>query len=69
VLQLSSKDELGVASTSYTSMQKLKQNFALIDIREFSTLAGAEGFQLVEQENRSVPAGKALWRGVFAKRQ
>jgi hypothetical protein len=69
VLQLSSGDELGVASTSYTSMQKLKQDFALIDISEFQCLLGQKGFQLVEQENRALPAGKALWLALFAKRQ
>jgi SAM-dependent methyltransferase len=69
VLQLSSGDEQGVASTSYTSMQKLKQDFALIDISEFQRLLGQKRFQLVAQDNRSVPAGKALWLGVFAKRQ
>jgi hypothetical protein len=69
VLQLPSEDEQGVASTSYTSMQNLKQDFVLIDIVEFQRLLGQKGFQVVEQENRSLPAGKALWLGVFAKRQ
>jgi SAM-dependent methyltransferase len=69
VLQLPSEDQPGVASTSYTSMQKLKQDFVLIDIAEFQRLLGQKGFQLVEQENRSLPAGKALWLGVFARRQ
>ena len=50
-------------------MQKLKQDFALIDISEFQRLLGQKGFQLVQQENRSLPAGKALWLGIFAKRQ
>jgi hypothetical protein len=40
VLQLPSEDEQGVASTSYTSMQSLKQDFALIDINEFPGIAG-----------------------------
>jgi hypothetical protein len=69
VLQLSSKDEQGVASTSYTSMQKLKQDFVLIDIGEFQRLLEQKGFQLVEQEDRSLRAGKALWLGVFTKKQ
>ena len=68
MLQLPSEDEQGVASTSYKSMQTLKQDFALIDISEFQRLLGQKGFQLVEQENRSLPAGKALWLGVFAER-
>jgi hypothetical protein len=69
VLQLSSGDEQGVASTSYTSMQKLKQDFVLIDIGEFQRLLEQKGFQLVEQEDRSLRAGKALWLGVFTKKQ
>jgi Zn-dependent alcohol dehydrogenase len=69
VLQLSSEDEQGVASTSYTSMQKLKQDFVLIDIGEFQCLLEQKGFQLVEQEDRSLRAGKALWLGVFTKKQ
>ena len=67
VLQLSSDAEQAVASTRYTSMQTLKQDFALIDISEFQRLLGPKGFQLVEQENRSLPAGKALWLGVFVQ--
>jgi hypothetical protein len=65
VLQFPSEDEQAVASTSYTSMQTLKQNFALIDISVFQRLLGQKGFRLVEQENRSLPGGKALWLGVF----
>lgn len=67
VLQLPSKEEQDVASTSYTSMRTLKQYFVLIDIREFQGLLARKGFRLVEQETRSLPAGKALWLGVFAK--
>ena len=67
VLQLPSEEEQGVASTNYPSMQKLKQDFVLIDITEFQRVLEQKGFQLVEQETRSLPAGKALWLGVFAK--
>jgi hypothetical protein len=67
VLQLPSEEEQGVASTSYTSMQKLKEDFALIDIGEFQRLLMQKGFHLIEQESRSLPAGKALWLGIFAK--
>lgn len=65
VLQLPSENEQGVGSTSYTLMQMLKQNFALIDTTEFQRLLSQKGFQLVEQKTRSLPAGKALWLGVF----
>jgi hypothetical protein len=67
VLQLPSEDEQAVASTNYASMQSLKQNFALIDLRDFQHTLKQKGFQLVGQEIRSIPAGKALWLGVFAR--
>jgi hypothetical protein len=67
VLQLPSTDEQGIAPSKYTSMQMLKQNFALIDTREFQCLLKQKGFRLIEQKSRSLPAGKALWLGVFAK--
>jgi threonine dehydrogenase-like Zn-dependent dehydrogenase len=69
VLQLPSEEEGGVAATSYASMQTLKQDFALIDVSAFQRLLDRKGFQLVEQEDRQLPAGKALWLGVFAQRQ
>ena len=67
VLQLPSEEEHGVTSTSYTSMQALKEHFELVDACEFQRLLERKGFHLVEQANRSVPAGKALWLGVFAE--
>jgi hypothetical protein len=67
VLQLPSELDEGVTSTSYTSMQTLRQDFALIDIREFQRLLEQRGFQLVEEEDRPLPAGKTLWLGVFAE--
>jgi hypothetical protein len=67
VLQLPSDDEQGVTSTSYTSMQALKQGFSLIDTGEFQRLLGPKGFELVEREYRPLPSGKVLWLGVFAR--
>jgi hypothetical protein len=43
VLQFPSEDEQAVASTSYTSIQTLTQDFALIDISEFQRLLGQNG--------------------------
>ena len=67
VLQLPSDEEQGVASTSYTSMQALQQDFSLIGIGEFQRVLGLRGFELVEREYRPLPSGKALWLGVFAR--
>jgi SAM-dependent methyltransferase len=68
VLQLPSEAQQGVTLTPYTSMQTLKHCFALIDIAEFQGLLDRKGFQLVDQEYRSLPAEKVLWLGVFAQR-
>lgn len=67
VLQLPSTEEQGVAATSYTSMQTLKDDFTLIDPSEFQQLLRQKGFQLIEQEKRFLPAGKALWLGIFSR--
>lgn len=67
VLQLPSLEEQGIAPTRYTSMQSLKHCFSLIDTAEFQNLLEQKGFQLIAHETRSLPAGKALWLGIFAK--
>ena len=38
----------------------------LIGIGEFQRLLAQKGFQIVEQENRFLPAGTALWLGIFS---
>lgn len=67
VLQLPGTIEQDVASTAYLSMQALKKGFALIGTGGFSRLLESRGFLLLEQETRSVPGGKALWLGVYAR--
>jgi hypothetical protein len=67
VLQLPGNQECGVACTRYTSMQALKNRFQLIDTREFQRLLAERGFHIVEQKTRLLPAGKALWLGIFTK--
>lgn len=67
VLQLPSPAEPGVAATRYASIQALKRDFALIESSEAQRVLTRKGFILVEQEHRSLPAGKAFWLGVFAR--
>ena len=67
VLQLPSQTGQAVACTGYASIQGLKQDFTLIDVEEFQRMMAARQFRLLEQELRPVPAGKALWLGIFAK--
>jgi hypothetical protein len=69
VLQLPSESGQAVAAAGYASMQSLKRDFALIDVNEFQRLLATKKFDLIEQEIRTVPAGKALWLGMFAKSQ
>jgi SAM-dependent methyltransferase len=66
VLQLPSEAEQGVTPTRYSSMQALRDSFALIDISQFRQKLEDKGFDLVHQERRSLPAGKAFWLGIFA---
>jgi hypothetical protein len=66
VLQLPSEGEPGIACTGYASMQALKRDFALIAEGEFQRLMTQQGFRLAEQHRRAVPAGKALWLGIFS---
>jgi hypothetical protein len=67
VLQLPSAEAKDVATTKYTSLQSVKQQFALIDIAGFQLEMAAKGFQIIEEDNRPLPAGKAFWCGLFAR--
>lgn len=66
VLQLPSEAEPDVKPTPYSSMQALRNCFALIDVFQFCRRLEERGFHLVQQEQRSLPGGKALWLGIFA---
>lgn len=67
VLQLPSKQEQDVASTGFVSIQALKQEFALIDASDLERILRERGFRLEGQVTRPLPAGKALWLGVFGR--
>ena len=66
VLQLPSEAEQDVTPTRYSSMQALRNCFALIDVSQFRLKLGEKGFHLFHQEQRSLPTGKAFWLGIFA---
>ncbi len=65
VLQLPSEEEEAVTGTSYPSMQALRGYFVLVDPSQFRRRLEERGFHLSHQEQRSLPAGKALWLGIF----
>lgn len=67
VLQLPSQLEQDVSPTGFLSLQTLKQDFRLIDPDEFTQLMRLNGFQLLQKSCYSLPAGKALWWGLFER--
>jgi hypothetical protein len=67
VLQLPSESEAGVGASAFPTMQSLKSHFSLIDPGWFKGTLAQRGFGLTHQEQRSLPAGKSLWMGVFGQ--
>jgi hypothetical protein len=65
VLQLPSETEPDVAPTRYSSMQALRDSFALVDVSQFCLKLSEKGFQLFHQEQLRLPTGKAFWLGIF----
>ncbi|BDC47996.1 hypothetical protein F183_A03120 [Bryobacterales bacterium F-183] len=65
VLQLPSTSEAGVSATRYTSLQSLKDRFALIAPDQLKQQLSNRGFHLISEQQRSLPAGKAFWMGLF----
>ena len=58
VLQLPSREQPGVTPTPFASMQAL--DFTLVEPEELSGLLAARGFDVVAQERRELPGGKAF---------
>jgi hypothetical protein len=67
VLQLPSESEAGVGASPFHSMQSLQSHFSLIDPAWFKGTLAQRGFGLTRQAQRSLPAGKSLWMGVFGQ--
>jgi len=65
VLQLPSHTEAGVSPTAFATLQNLKPHFTLIDPQWLVTTLESRGLKLKEQVPRPLPAGKALWMGIF----
>ncbi len=67
VLQMPSPDQEGVTPTPYQSIQKLKDNFELIERDPFSRLMEDRGFRLAAEDLRRLPSGKSFWLGLFTR--
>jgi hypothetical protein len=66
ILQVPSGAEHDVTPTRYSSMQALRDSFALVDAAQFCLKVEENGFRLFHQEQRSLPTGKTFWLGIFA---
>jgi len=67
VLQLPSQFEQGVAPSQFSSIQKLKPHFSLIDTKWLQATLAQREFRVTHRTECSLPAGKGLWMGVFAR--
>lgn len=67
VLQRPSETEPGVSPSEFPALQRLKPHFSLIDPGQFQHTLERRGFRLEDQVQRPLPAGKALWMGIFAR--
>jgi hypothetical protein len=67
VLQLPSEVEQQVGSSKFPSMLTLKSHFSFVDPFWLRTELANRGFHVVHEAQRSVPAGKRFWMGVFER--
>jgi hypothetical protein len=67
VLQLPGDGAANVAASPYSTMQKLREGFALVDCGELSQSLAQHGFRLEYEARRLLPGGKSFWLGVFLR--
>jgi len=67
VLQMPGVAEQHVGSSGYASMQVHSAHFQLINRDAIIHDLATRGFTLAHQNERTVPAGKALWLGIFTR--
>jgi len=65
VLQLPSESAPGVSASQFPAMQELNAHFSLVDPAWFQETLAGRGFSLIYQVQRSLPAGKGFWMGIF----
>ena len=67
VLQLPADGGRNVGASPFASLQRLKDHFTLIAPEWMRGEIEARGFRLVWEGERSLPAGKKFWIGVFRR--
>ena len=67
VLQLPCDSRQNVGLSGIASIQRLAADFSLIDPSQLRASLEEHGFRLVHETRASLPEGKALWMGNFAR--
>ena len=67
VLQLPSPVVEGVAPSAFSSMQNLKSHFSFVDPEVLCRILVGHDFRLTHRTQRSLPAGKSFWMGLFCR--
>jgi len=67
VLQMPGLPGQDVGSSGYASMQAHSSHFQLIERDAFINNLRTRGYTLAHHAQRNVPAGKALWLGIFTR--
>ena len=68
VLQQPSKSSQAVGASSFTSLQKLKDHFAMLDPKWLEDTLASRGFELTRHMEYSLHAGKTFWMGIFQRK-
>lgn len=67
VLQLPASTGQDVGKTGFASIERLASKFSLIDAAQLRAMLQERSFQMKFQSQRSLPAGKEFWMGIFAR--
>jgi len=67
VLQLQSEAEEGVSRSPFSSLQSLKDDFALVDPDWLRETLVRRQFRLCHESRRPVTRGKSFWMGIFER--
>jgi hypothetical protein len=67
VLQLPSQTKQDICGTPFTSIQKLRGEFKLIDVGDFCQRITRKGFELALHSRHDLPGNKGFWMGIFKK--
>ena len=65
VLQLPTESHQNVGASRFPSMQRLRSDFSLVERLWLRRTLEQRDFRLTHETERSLPAGKGFWMGIF----